>query len=104
MLKILFQNDYGLICNFFQRKGVKPPQKTMYTERKSSGLMNMAISLSAALFVVVLIVSAWIDSSIRVLHVFEAIPFLVTPWLCQRKRQVICWHLPAARSGYGLPV
>lgn len=47
--------------------------------------MNLYICISAALFVVVLAVSAWFDSAIRLLHIFEAIPFLLAPWLCQRK-------------------
>jgi hypothetical protein len=60
----------------------------MSRPKKKPGLLNLFISLSAALFVVVLIVSAWFDSTIRTLHVFEAIPFLLTSWLCQRKPKV----------------
>jgi hypothetical protein len=52
---------------------------------KKSLQLNLLISLSAALFVVVLFVSAWFDSTIRLLHVFEAIPYLLSPWLCLRK-------------------
>jgi hypothetical protein len=52
---------------------------------KKSRQLNLLISLSAALFVVVLFISAWFDRTIRLLHVFEAIPYLLAPWLCQRK-------------------
>jgi hypothetical protein len=52
--------------------------------KKLFNRLSFYISLSASLFVVVLFVSAYFDHSIRVLHVFEAIPFIVAPWLCQR--------------------
>lgn len=47
--------------------------------------INQLIGLSVALFVLVLIISAWFDASIRVLHVFEALPYCAVPWLCRRK-------------------
>ena len=53
--------------------------------KRSPSSLNLSITLSGALFVFVLIVSAWFDNSIRMLHTFEAIPFLVSPWLCYRK-------------------
>lgn len=49
---------------------------------------------SAALFVVILAVAAYWDSSIRVLHFFEAVPYLLAAALITRQR----------RSGYILGV
>jgi len=80
-----YQKNNPLICNILNFIGVKPLQKEMPTEKKLSRLSNLAILLSACLFVIVLIVSAWFDRSIRVLHAFEALPFLVSPWLCHRR-------------------
>lgn len=57
----------------------------MLPPEKSPGQLNLLIGLSAALFLGVLAVSAWFDSTIRVLHIFEAIPYVLAPWLCLRK-------------------
>ncbi len=51
---------------------------------------DAAIALCAAGFVVVLAIAAYWDPSIRVLHFFEAFPYLLAAMLCLRH----------ARSGY----
>jgi len=69
---------------------------------KNSPELNFYLSLSAALFVVVLMVSAWIDNTIRVLHVFEAIPYLLARgFVSENQRQAIPWRLPVEPFGFG---
>ncbi len=52
----------------------------------SSRWLDIAAAISAIAFVVVLGVAAYWDRSIRVLHVFEAVPYLVATVLCVRQR------------------
>src|SRR5215813_1917601 len=49
--------------------------------------INSAIVLCAALFVVVLLIAAYFDPSILVLHVFEALPYLIGAGLCLRRKK-----------------
>jgi hypothetical protein len=51
----------------------------------NTSAIQRAIALSSALFIAMLAVSAWFDSSIRWLHVFEALPYAAAPWLCRTK-------------------
>jgi hypothetical protein len=53
-----------------------------------SRALNLSVMMSAALFITVLGVSAWFDKSIRVLHMLEAIPYALGPWLCRRKPKI----------------
>jgi hypothetical protein len=46
--------------------------------------INFAIALCCAVFIIVLTLSAYWDQSIRVLHVFEALPYLLAGALCFR--------------------
>jgi len=46
---------------------------------------DIAIAVCAAAFVVVLAVSAYWDPSIRTLHVFESVPYVVAGVLCLRR-------------------
>jgi hypothetical protein len=55
---------------------------------KSARWLLFCIYLSTALFVFILFVSAWADKSIRVLHVFEAIPYIAAPLLCEKRPKV----------------
>lgn len=59
------------------------------------------MQVSAALFVVVLVVSAWFDKSIRVLHLFEALPYLASP-LLSRKRPKMGYMLGFASGTFWL--
>jgi hypothetical protein len=45
----------------------------------------MLSAVCAALFVAILAISAYWDPSIRMLHLFEAIPYLAAGWLCVRR-------------------
>jgi len=56
--------------------------------------IDVAAALCAAAFIVVLAIAAYWDPSIRVLHVFEAFPYLLAAILCLRH----------ASSGYALGV
>ena len=51
----------------------------------------------ATAFIVVLALSAYWDASIRVLHVFEALPYGLAAWLCLRQRKV--GYMLGAASG-----
>jgi hypothetical protein len=53
-----------------------------------------AIAVCACMFVVVLAVAAYWDASIRVVHVFEALPYIAAAILCARQR----------KAGYALGV
>ena len=48
--------------------------------------MDVAIAVCSALFVVVLVVSAWFDPTIRALHAAEALPYIAAAVLCLRRR------------------
>ena len=58
--------------------------------------MDVAIAVCSALFVVVLAVSAWLDPTIRLLHVAEAVPYIAAAVLCLRRR------LRQRKLGYAL--
>src|SRR5215467_10380476 len=47
--------------------------------------LHLLIFLSAGLFVIVLLISAWLDNSIRILHLFEAILYVGSALLCLAK-------------------
>ncbi|PYQ08090.1 MAG: hypothetical protein DMF82_02305 [Acidobacteria bacterium] len=49
---------------------------------------DVAAAICAAAFVVVLVVSAYWDRSIRVLHVFESLPYIAAAILCLRRSKV----------------
>src|SRR4029078_10829506 len=51
------------------------------------GRSDIGAAVCAAAFVVVLAVSAYWDPRIRVLHVFEALPYLLAAVLCVRSRK-----------------
>src|SRR6476661_5010508 len=48
----------------------------------------MLSAICAAGFVVILAISAYWDPSIRMLHVFEAVPYLAAGWLCARRGKI----------------
>jgi hypothetical protein len=50
--------------------------------------LNKYLILSVALFVAVLAISAYLEKSIRILHLFEAIPYLLVPWIFKRNPKV----------------
>ena len=54
---------------------------------RSLSLPDRLAVASAALFVVILAVAAYWDSSIRVLHLFEAVPYLLAAALITRQRR-----------------
>jgi hypothetical protein len=58
---------------------------------------DILAAVCAALFVVILAVSAYWDPTIRRLHVFEALPYLAAAWLCLR--QVKAGYLLAIAGG-----
>jgi hypothetical protein len=49
--------------------------------------VNNAITAFAALFVMVLAIAAWLDRSIIILHLVEALPFIAGPLLCLRRNK-----------------
>jgi hypothetical protein len=49
--------------------------------------MDAAIAVCSAFFVAVLAVSAWLDPTIRVLHVAEALPYVGAAVLCLRRKR-----------------
>lgn len=55
----------------------------------------------AAIFIVVLAISAYWDPSIRILHVFEALPYGLAAVLCLRQRK-LGYLLGAASGGFWL--
>src|SRR6266542_3680444 len=46
-----------------------------------------AIDTSAALFIIVLAIAAYLDKSIILLHIVEALPYVVAPILCLRRKK-----------------
>jgi hypothetical protein len=60
-------------------------------------VVDLLVAMSAFAFVVVLAISAYWDPTIRMLHLFEAIPYLAAGWLCLR--QIKAGYLLAIASG-----
>jgi len=56
--------------------------------RRSRSVIDRLAVASAALFVVILAVAAYWDPSIRVLHVFEAVPYVLAAALITRRRRL----------------
>ena len=50
--------------------------------------IDVAAAACAAVFIAVLAVSAYWDSGIRVLHVFESVPYLLAAVLCLRRNKL----------------
>ena len=50
--------------------------------------IDVAAAVSAAVFIAVLAVTAYWDPSIRVLHVFESLPYLLAAVLCLRQSKL----------------
>ena len=50
--------------------------------------IDVAAAACAAVFIAGLAVSAYWDSSIRVLHVFESVPYLLVAVLCLRRNKL----------------
>jgi hypothetical protein len=59
----------------------------MMTPERKVGWIDGAIAVSAAAFVAVLALAAWLDPSIRVLHAVEAVPYVVGAALCLQRRK-----------------
>ena len=57
-------------------------------------VVDILAAVSAAVFIVILAVSAYWDPTIRWLHLFEAVPYLAAAWLCLRR----------VKSGYLLAI
>jgi hypothetical protein len=49
--------------------------------------VNTTIAAFAALFVIVLAIAAWLDRSIIILHMVEALPYIIGPLLCLRQNK-----------------
>jgi hypothetical protein len=64
-----------------------PTDAAAFDRGRSLRLSDRLAVASAALFVVMLAVAAYWDSSIRVLHVFEALPYLLAAALITRQRR-----------------
>ena len=62
-------NTDTLVQPFLKRRGAK---------------VNLAIDICSGMFIIVLALAAYWDRSIRVLHVVEALPYLVAAALCFR--------------------
>src|SRR5262249_8418590 len=77
-------------------RGFRPPRETSMDVSPSRPLraIGAAAAICALAFVVVLAAAAWFDASIRVLHMFEAIPYLAAAALCR----------PASRHGFALGI
>jgi hypothetical protein len=68
---------------------------------RSERLVGRLIWASSALFVLVLVLAAYWDPTIRVLHVFEAVPFLLAAFLSARNSKV-GYALGVASGGFWL--
>jgi hypothetical protein len=66
-----------------------------------SRIIEIAIAFSAALFVLVLAIAAYFDRSIIILHVVEALPYLIAPILCLKKKK-FGYFLAFASGGFWL--
>jgi hypothetical protein len=53
----------------------------------TAGKLSVAVAVCAALFVAILALAAYFDPSIRVLHAFEALPYLLAAALCLRQNK-----------------
>jgi len=49
--------------------------------------IDIAIATSAALFIIVLAIAAYLDKNIILLHIVEALPYVVAPILCLRRKK-----------------
>jgi hypothetical protein len=54
----------------------------------TSNRIDVAAAISATAFIAVLAVAAWWDPSIRALHVFESLPYLLAAVLCLRRSKL----------------
>jgi hypothetical protein len=54
----------------------------------TSNKIDVTAAICAAIFIAVLAVSAYWDRSIRVLHVFESLPYLLAAVLCLRRNKL----------------
>ncbi len=63
--------------------------------------LSVAVAICAAIFVVILAIAAYFDPTIRVLHVFEAVPYAVAGVLCLRRNKV-GYVLAAVSGGFWL--
>ncbi len=71
--------------------------------RKSipSIIIEIAIVFSAAIFILALAIAAYFDKSIIKLHIVEALPYIIGPWLCLRKKR-FGYFLAFASGGFWL--
>jgi hypothetical protein len=69
---------------------------TLRSPRPGHAIDALAAGCAAA-FIVILGISAYWDPTIRVLHVFESLPFAVAAWLCLR--QLKFGYMLGAASG-----
>jgi hypothetical protein len=53
--------------------------------QNATNKLGVAVAVCALLFVAILALAAFFDPSIRVLHVFEALPYLLAAVLCLRR-------------------
>jgi hypothetical protein len=67
----------------FPMNAVAPVRSPVLRTRKA----NVAISAFSAGFILVLAISAYWDRGIRLLHLFESIPYLLAAVLCWRNRK-----------------
>jgi hypothetical protein len=63
--------------------------------------LAVAVAVCAGFFVAILAIAAYFDASIRVLHVFEALPYLLAAALCLRRNK-FGYALAAASGGFWL--
>lgn len=77
-----------------------PAIRTAAAAGRASAI-DVAAAACALAFVGVLVISAYWDRTIRVLHVFEALPYLATAVLCLRQRR-FGYLLGAASGGFWL--
>src|SRR5262245_58252408 len=71
--------------------------QTVTSPAASSTAVDKLAAVCAAIFILVLAIAAYWDPSIRVLHVFEAIPYGLASVLCLRQRKA--GYLLGAASG-----
>jgi hypothetical protein len=71
--------------------------RTISPTTRRTNVSDVLAAACAAIFVVILAVSAYWDPTIRVLHVFEAIPYVAAGALCLRRHKF--GYLLGAASG-----